>query len=98
MAVTAFSPSYQNLAITSTTAQFGLDGGAYGFELSSGSWNGGSATLQKLAADGVTLINASATYTANSAVPMGLPRGIYQITVTGSPMAICANLTRLPRQ
>ena len=73
---------------------FELDGGLYGIDYSA-TWGGGSATLSKLAADGVTYVTAATAFSANGYVSVYLPKGTYRITVA-TATAVYIGINRIP--
>lgn len=76
------APSATTL-VTSTSSTFQLSGGKYWFA-GVGTWNSGTATLQRVGPDGVTLVTAATALTANGGNVSDLPPGTYQVTISGS--------------
>lgn len=77
---------------SATVGPFNLNGGRYGVTAFA-TWGGGSATLQKLAADGTTYVTCLTAFTANSYATADLPPGVYQVaiaTATGVGVDIVA--------
>lgn len=72
--------------VTSTSTQFTLVGGKYWFA-AVGTFNSGTATLQKIGPDGGTLVTAATGLTANGSNVSDLPPGTYQVTISGSTTA-----------
>jgi hypothetical protein len=73
--------------ITSTSATFVLSGGKYWFA-AVGTFNSGTATLQKMGPDGNTLVNAATALMAAGGNVSDLPPGTYQVTISGSTTAV----------
>lgn len=67
--------------IAATPNQFNLDAGAYGLTLHAGVW--GTAALQKLLPDGVTLVSVMTAQAADGYQELHLPAGQYQLTLAG---------------
>lgn len=67
--------------IASTPANFTLSGGAYGITLGASAW--GTATLNRIAPDGSTLIAVATAISANGYQNLNLPSGTYQLTLSG---------------
>lgn len=82
------------LNISATTAAFPLDGGRYGADFHA-TWNAGSVTLQKLAADGSTWLTALAAWSADGTDLGDLPRGSYRFDVA-SATGVYVNIVRIP--
>lgn len=82
--------------IAATTAAFKLTGGLYGVD-AVGTWGGGSAKLQKLAADGSTYLSVSSgtDFTANGYSTVNLPAGSYKIVIA-TATAVYVNIRRIP--
>lgn len=72
--------------VTSTSAQFVLQGGKYWFA-AVGTFNSGTATLQRVGPDGNTLVTAATGLTTGGGNVSDLPPGTYQVTVSGSTTA-----------
>ena len=66
--------------ISATPGMFNLDAGAYGLTITATTF--GTAALQKLLPDGVTLVTV-ASVTAAGYQEIHLPAGQYQLTLTG---------------
>lgn len=67
--------------IAATTAAFPLTAGQYGLTVHA-SFGGGSVTLQRLAADGVTFVTCLTAFAADGYATVNLPAGTYQLLVT----------------
>jgi hypothetical protein len=82
--------------ISATTAAFQLQGGKYGVDAVA-TWGGGSAKLQRLAADGTTYLSVSSTtdFTANGFAAVDLPAGSYRFTIATASAAYL-NVVRVP--
>ncbi len=72
--------------VTSTSAQFRLGGGKYWFA-AVGTFNSGTATLQRVGPDGNTLVTTTTALTAAGGNTSDLPPGTYQVTISGSTTA-----------
>lgn len=72
--------------VTSTSGQFVLDGGKYFFS-AVGSFNSGTATLQRVGPDGNTMVSVGTALTAAGGNAVDLPPGTYQVTISGSTTA-----------
>lgn len=72
--------------VTSTSGQFQLQGGKYWFA-AVGSFNSGTATLQRVGPDGNTLVTVATALTAAGGNVSDLPPGTYQVTISGSTTA-----------
>jgi hypothetical protein len=77
--------------ISATTAAFSLRGGRYGVEVHA-TFGGGSVTLQRLAADGVTWITAMTAFSADGYASADLSSGSYRLTVV-TATGIYADIT-----
>lgn len=73
--------------ITSSSSQFTLVGGKYWFS-AVGTFNSGTATVQRVGPDGNTLVNANTGLTAAGSNTADLPPGTYQVTISGSTTAV----------
>lgn len=73
-----------------------LLGGDYGMVVSSGTFGGGSITLNALSLDGTTEVAVAPAFTANGYLQISLPPGQYQIAVA-TATAVYAALSRIPR-
>ena len=73
--------------VTLTSAQFMLGGGEYWFG-AVGTFNGGTATLQRVGPDGATPVTVTTGLTAAGGNVSHLPPGIYQVTISGSTTAV----------
>lgn len=87
--------SYAASNISATTAAFNLAGGLYGIDYIA-SWSSGSYTLQKLAGDGSTYVNAATAFSANGYTSVNLAPGEYKLLKTGSPTAAYIQIVRIP--
>lgn len=72
--------------ITPTSSRFQLCGGKYWFA-AVGSFNSGTATLQRVGPDANTMVNAATALTAAGGNTSDLPPGTYQVTISGSTTA-----------
>jgi hypothetical protein len=91
------APNPKTLA-TSTSSQFSLMGGKYQFT-AVGTFNSGTATLQRVGPDGLTLLNCATGLTVNGLSVLDLPPGTYQVTISGSTTAaISWEVTRVPEE
>lgn len=72
--------------VTSTSSSFVLGGGKYWFA-GVGTWNSGTATLQRLGPDGQTWITAATALTQDGGNVSDLPPGKYRVAITGSTTA-----------
>ncbi len=79
--------------ISATPTAFNLQGGQYAFTVMA-TWSAGSATLQRLAADGSTYITCMTAFTANGYNTAYLPKGTYQLTIA-TASAIYADITAI---
>jgi hypothetical protein len=70
--------SWRNISATSTP--FKLTAGLYELTVHAGTWDGGSATLQRLA-DGSTFATAFRAFSADSSATAYVPSGIYELTI-----------------
>jgi hypothetical protein len=66
--------------ISATPASFSLRGGLYGVT-SKGTWGGGSATLQRLAADNATYATCLTAIAADGYATVQLPPGTYRVLI-----------------
>lgn len=69
---------FQNVA--ATQGPINLLPGQYGFTVHSGTWGGGSVSLQRQAADGVTWISVQ-SFTADGFAVVNVPGGVYQVAI-----------------
>jgi hypothetical protein len=53
----------------------------YELTVHAGTWDGGSATLQRLAADGSTFATAFRAFSADSSATAYVPSGTYKLTI-----------------
>ena len=85
--------SFSNIA--ATTAPFSLRGGKYGVECT-GTFGGGSVTLERRAADGTTSVpvGASTTFAAAGYAVVDLSPGIYEFVIA-TATAVYADITRI---
>ena len=72
--------------VTPTSGQFYIEGGKYWFA-AVGTFNSGTATLQRVGPDGNTLVTAATALTAAGGNTSDLPPGTYQVTISGSTTA-----------
>ncbi len=86
--------SHQYSNISATTANFGLLGGTYGFDVTA-TWNSGSVQLEMLSLDGSTWVNVGSAVSTNGYSTEQLPPGQYRIAVT-SASAVYAALSSIP--
>lgn len=68
--------------IAATPAQFTLRGGQYAVTVHAGVW--GTVTLQRLAADGATLVTCLTAFSADGYATVNLPSGTYSLTIAGA--------------
>lgn len=97
--MTALSDGFFAGPITTTPANFGLAGGKYMFTAVATAWNGGTATLNRIGPDGVTLLSvgSAAVLNSNGGAVLDLPPGQYQLTLSGSaPTALYAEVLQIP--
>lgn len=66
--------------ISATPAAFTLRGGCYAVTVHA-TWGGGSATLQRLAADGATYVTVMTAFSADGFASANLPGGTYQLLI-----------------
>lgn len=83
-----------NLSSANDQTPFTLGGGLYGVDYM-GTWGGGSATLEKLAADGSTYVTAATAFATNGYVTVNLPKGTYRVTVA-TATAVYIGINRIP--
>jgi len=94
MAATGTGDGFYLTAVSADVGPFTVLGGRYALMLS-GTWGGGSATLQALMIDNTTYINVATAITADGATIVDLPPGSYKLdvaTVTG----LLGGLFRVP--
>jgi hypothetical protein len=53
----------------------------YELTVHAGTWGGGSVTLQRLAADGLTYATALKAFSADGSATAYVPSGMYQLTI-----------------
>jgi hypothetical protein len=80
--------------ISATPAAFTLRGGRYAIEIVA-TWSAGTATLQRLAADGSTYVTIITAFSANGTAISDLPEGTYQWLIGGSPTAVYAEIVSI---
>ena len=80
--------------IAATPAAFQLGGGLYAVTAMA-TWGGGSATLQKLAADGSTYVTCLTAFSANGYSTVNLPKGTYQLAIA-TATAVYVDITNIP--
>lgn len=73
------SHTFANLSATPAT--FKLFGGQYSVTVHAGTWNSGSVTLQRQAADGATMVTCLTAFSADGYATANLPAGTYQLTI-----------------
>jgi hypothetical protein len=73
---------------SANSATFTLRGGNYGLTCH-GTWGGGSATLQRLAADASTFVTVITAITADGYASANLPSGSYRIAVATATAVYC---------
>jgi hypothetical protein len=78
--VNAPTRSWKN--ISGATPIFKLAAGLYELTVHAETWDGGSVTLQRLAADGST--TAFKSLSADGSITGYVPSGSYQLTITGA--------------
>lgn len=71
---------------TASSAKFSIVGGKYWFS-AVGTFNSGTATVQRVGPDGNTLVNVVTGLTTNGGNVNDLPPGTYQVTISGSTTA-----------
>lgn len=84
------SQVFKNIA--ASTATFTLRGGIYAVTVHAGTWNAGSVTLQRQAADGSTMVTCLTAFSADGYATVNLPGGTYQFTIA-SASGVYADLT-----
>ena len=82
--------------INDTTAAFMLRGGLYGVDVVA-NFGGGSVKLQRVAADGSSLVSVSSStdFTADGYATVNLPPGSYKLTIA-TASGVYANIRRIP--
>ncbi|MCK1706119.1 hypothetical protein IVA86_33140 [Bradyrhizobium sp. 146] len=83
--------TYSN--ISATTAAFSLKGGVYGIT-ATGTWGGGSLTLQRLAFNGSTYVTALTAIAADGYTTVTLPPGTYKLAVA-TATAVYVDITAI---
>lgn len=76
-----YTPNPATAPVSATPAEFNLDAGIYGLEITAGVF--GTATLEKLLANGTTWVAMSAAIGAASYTVLTLPAGRYRLTLAG---------------
>jgi hypothetical protein len=88
--------SWPSPGITATPTDFYLDAGRYGLLAT---WTVGTATLQKLAPDGVTYLNVSAALAAPGAASAysvyELPAGRYRMLLAGGIVGFIGEIAQI---
>lgn len=79
------------LNASANSTNFTLRGGQYGMTVNA-TFGGGSVTLQRLAADGVTFVTCLTAFTAAGYATVNLPGGTYRIAVV-TATAVFADVT-----
>lgn len=79
--------------VSATQGPFKLYGGQYGVTVTA-TWGGGSATLQRLSADGSTYVTCLTAFAANGYASVGLPPGTYQIAIA-TATAVYVDITSI---
>lgn len=79
--------------ISATTGTFTLAGGWYAITAIA-TWSSGSATLERLAADGTTFVTAATAISANGMSVVQLPPGVYKIVIA-SASAVYIDITAI---
>jgi hypothetical protein len=80
--------------ISATTAEFRLSGGLYGIDAVA-TFSAGNITLQKLAGDSSTYVQAAAPITAAGYSTAYLPSGRYRLAIT-TATAVYVVINRIP--
>jgi hypothetical protein len=83
------SQTYVN--VSATPAAFTLRGGSYAVTVHA-TFGGGSVTLQRLAADGVTYVTCLTAFAADGFQVTNLPSGTYQLAIL-TATAVYADIT-----
>jgi hypothetical protein len=79
--------------INATTAAFNLAPASYSL-MYSGTWGAGTVTLQRLASDGTTWLNALPAWNINSVDTKDLA-GTFRLLVAGGATAVYASISAL---
>lgn len=77
--------------VSTTQGPFTLRGGQYAVTIHA-TWGGGSATLQRLAADGSTYVTVLTAFSADGYATVNLPSGTYQLAIA-TATALYADVT-----
>jgi hypothetical protein len=80
--------------ISATPASFTLRGGSYGVTVSSTTFGGGTATLQRQSVDG-TFITCLTAFSASGYASVNLLAGTYQLLIAGGATAVSADITSI---
>lgn len=84
--------------VTLTSDQFQLTGGKYWFS-AVGTFNSGTATLQRIGPDGITPITVATGLTTAGGNTSDLAPGTYQVTISGSTTAaLYWEVVRIPQE
>ena len=78
--------------ISATPTAFNLGGGLYAVTVMAGTWNSGSVTLSRLAADASTYVTCLTAFSTNGYATVYLPKGTYELIVA-SASGIYADIT-----
>lgn len=79
---------------STTQGPFTLAGGLYGVDYIA-TWSGGTATLERRAADGVTFVPVATAFSANGYTTVNLPRGVYQVVIA-TATGVGVSVLRIP--
>lgn len=85
--------TYAFTNISATPTAFTLRGGQYAVTVHA-TWGGGSATLQRLAADGLTYVTCLTAFSADGYATANLPPGTYKFTIA-TATAVYADITSI---
>jgi hypothetical protein len=80
-------------SIGATPALFTLRGGQYAVTVTA-TFGGGSVTLQRVAADGSTLVTCLTAFSAAGYATVNLPSGTYSLTIA-TATAVIADITSI---
>lgn len=85
--------TYTFVNIAASPAAFTLRGGQYAVTVHA-TWGGGSATLQRLASDGLTYVTCLTAFSADGYATANLPSGTYKFTIA-TATGVYADITSI---